>query len=77
MLLYDACVQTIIRDPDLWYSRRLHVVGVVRRLSSRQPDFLFLLADPIRIDPHAPTLLTSRINSEKSFENAACEVSRR
>jgi hypothetical protein len=43
--------------PDLWYSRRLHVVRVVHRLSSRQPDFLFLLADPTRM--HQPPL-TSR-----------------
>jgi hypothetical protein len=42
------------QDPDLWYSRRLHDVRVVRRLSSRQPDSLFLLADPIRMhQPHS------------------------
>jgi hypothetical protein len=53
--LYDACVQTIIRDPDLWHPRCLYVVRVVRRLSSRQPDFLFLLADPICMhQPHSP-----------------------
>ena len=61
ILLYDACVQTIIRDPDLWYSRRLYVVRVVRRFSSRQPDFLFLLADPIRMhQPHSPRGETPR-----------------